>query len=659
MVPLGERFLASAYGSGGYYYGITPGAGNGGNLYVAGGLGLAYAVQPFLSLGAEGRYRYLADGRSGSLLNGVSITMSARLTFLSPRKLKIQDLQLKPVFPVLYKYYATRPIGTLKLSNEGAVPLEDIKVTLSVERYMDGPTSCVGPKVLAPRSDGAVQLFALFNQSVLEITEGNVVSARVAVEYTVDGKPYTTEVTQPLRLYDRNAITWDDDRKAAVYVTAKDPLVLEIAKPIARWSREQPTAFDGNFLLAMAIHESLRLHGVNYVVDPTSPYSDRTKTTLAVDYLQFPRFTLAYKAGDCDDLSILYAALLQSVGVDTAFITIPNHIYLAVALKMPFEEAQRTFLDKEDVIDFDGRAWIPLEVTMVQRRFLEAWSTGAREWRDNAARNAAKLLPMYRSWAEYEPVASVSGQGQVGFPPPQDLKDAYMKELQRFTRREIQPREDDLLKQAAQGKESWKPLNALGILYARYGQVEKAQARFEEVLRKIQYGPALLNLGNIYFMKNQTDKALEYLAESRKGHAGKAVRAAPDCALLLRDGAVSGFTPLLCPVESHGSESREVFRLPRHRRRRIGQGFGSRRGEGSDDMAGRMTLRVAPRCAAAVVLWMALLSTGCSDMLTTALQNKIEHEERSVPVPGSAGALTIQDVRAGAMVLQWQTGRRR
>ena len=31
--------------------------------------------------------------------------------------------------------------------------------------------------------------------------------------------------------------------------------------------------------------------------------------------------TLEYRAGDCDDLSILYSALLESVGVETAFIT--------------------------------------------------------------------------------------------------------------------------------------------------------------------------------------------------------------------------------------------------------------------------------------------------------------------------------------------------
>jgi DNA-binding beta-propeller fold protein YncE len=67
-----------------------------------------------------------------------------------------------------------------------------------------------------------------------------------------------------------------------------------------------------------------------------------------------------------------------------------------------------------------------------------------------------------------------------------------------------------------------------------------------------------------------------------------------------------------------------------------------------------MTLRVAPRCAAAVVLWLALLSAGCSDMLTAALQNKIEHEEHSIPVPGSGGALTIQEIRAGAVALRWQ-----
>jgi hypothetical protein len=58
------------------------------------------------------------------------------------------------------------------------------------------------------------------------------------------------------------------------------------------------------------------------VVDPVTPYK-KFSQNLSVDFLQFPNQTLEYKARDCDDLSMLYNALLESVGIKTAFITIP------------------------------------------------------------------------------------------------------------------------------------------------------------------------------------------------------------------------------------------------------------------------------------------------------------------------------------------------
>ncbi|MFW6293995.1 MAG: hypothetical protein ACOC7V_16970, partial [Spirochaetota bacterium] len=64
----------------------------------------------------------------------------------------------------------------------------------------------------------------------------------------------------------------------------------------------------------------------------------------AVDFLQFPRQTLTYSSGDCDDLTALYIALLESVGVDTAFITVPGHIYAAFAVETSPEEARREFV---------------------------------------------------------------------------------------------------------------------------------------------------------------------------------------------------------------------------------------------------------------------------------------------------------------------------
>ena len=81
--------------------------------------------------------------------------------------------------------------------------------------------------------------------------------------------------------------------------------------------------------MALGIFEALRLYGMNYVRDPGSAYDLLSVDSMAVDYLQFPYQTLQYKAGDCDDLSILYCTLLEAVGIETAFVTVPGHIYMA------------------------------------------------------------------------------------------------------------------------------------------------------------------------------------------------------------------------------------------------------------------------------------------------------------------------------------------
>ena len=56
-----------------------------------------------------------------------------------------------------------------------------------------------------------------------------------------------------------------------------------------------------------------------------------SKQSGATDFLQFPRETLRYTTGDCDDLSILYCSVMQSLNIDTALITVPGHIYVAVS----------------------------------------------------------------------------------------------------------------------------------------------------------------------------------------------------------------------------------------------------------------------------------------------------------------------------------------
>jgi hypothetical protein len=66
------------------------------------------------------------------------------------------------------------------------------------------------------------------------------------------------------------------------------------------------------------------------------------------------------------------------IGVETAFITVPGHIYAAFALKASEEETRKTFSTAVDLIFRNGVAWIPVEITIFQESFEKAWQTGAK-----------------------------------------------------------------------------------------------------------------------------------------------------------------------------------------------------------------------------------------------------------------------------------------
>lgn len=225
--------------------------------------------------------------------------------------LTLTDTNIETVFPVFYKYYDDHSLGRVVLQNNENRVLENVKVNLFVPQYMDNPKLCLALERLEPGRSAEIDLFGLFTNSVLSISETTKVSAQIIVEGTVSGKSFRNEFVETLRLHDRNAMTWDDDRKAAAFVTMKDPTVLRYSKHVAGTVKDKASrAMNSNLLIALAMHEALKLSGINYVIDPSTPYKTLSQSDAAVDYLQFPKQTLEYRAGDYDDLSILFSALL-------------------------------------------------------------------------------------------------------------------------------------------------------------------------------------------------------------------------------------------------------------------------------------------------------------------------------------------------------------
>ena len=545
-LALGPRLSGRVSGGGGYYYGLlNSGSVSDSGPAYEGGLAVDFLVNPRIDLsigvfyqGYPGLYTGINAVFGTAIHIGDTREREQRLEesrrkrgqqlpdLLKPepgRGLELVSVTYDDIFPVFHKHYDDHPVGVAVIENLEDEPLQEIKIQLLIKQYMDSPKLCAEIPELAAGESTEVELYALFSDRILEITEGTKVPADLQVEYLMQGRQYGELRVETMRLLDRNAMTWDDDRRAAAFVTAKDPAVLGFSKTISALVSDRGLkAVSTGLQTAIAVHEGLRLHGLSYVTDPQTPYVELAKTTNKVDYLQFPRQTMQYRAGDCDDLSILYAAMLESVGIETAFITVPGHIFLAFMAESDPETAARTYLNQQDLIFLKDRVWIPLEVTE-REGFLTAWQQGAKLWREAAAQNSAEFFPVHEAWESFEPVGLPGGQtaqGELALPDREKIENAYYAELMRFIDREIYPRVKQLENQLSANKGDIRMRNRLGVLYARYGVYDKAKAELEKVVGLREYAPSLCNLGNISFLEAEYMKALTYYQRANAANPG-------------------------------------------------------------------------------------------------------------------------------------------
>ena len=240
--PLTGGIAVFAYGAGGYYFGTYNDFSVNAHQIpiVAGGLGIRFSLGPSLGLEVGAQYtNYLG------LYQGVSagVGMDIALGNLGG-SVEMPTLDLHPAFPLFYKYYDDHPIGTMELKSNLKVPATDIKAQVFIKEYMDAPKTVSVPGTLAPGESKKVDLYALFTDKVLGITEGTKVATEMTVSYVVEGQSYENKKIETLSLMGRNAMTWDDNRKAAAYVTSKDPGVLNFARSVSSYIRSQGKPFD-------------------------------------------------------------------------------------------------------------------------------------------------------------------------------------------------------------------------------------------------------------------------------------------------------------------------------------------------------------------------------------------------------------------------------
>lgn len=536
-LPLGQRFCAQALAAGGYLAALLHGGSGSAasSFYLRGGVGMSFFLSSRLSVDLLGAYGYshgLFQGASAGLgatvrlrgAGGGPIPLHSVPLLQRPQKLqassylRVSGATLDTVFPVLFKYYDTHPLGTLTIENISKRLVEGIEVRLDMEKYIDNPKLSARLERLGPGEKATVELFALFNEQVLTITEGTKVAAQLRLDYQANSKPVRTETTLTVEMYDRNALRWDDDAKIAAFVTAKDDEILRFARNSAAVLRDNKLpGWSENLQVAVVMLAALKLHGLTYTVDPSSSFRELSENPLGVDYVQFPRQTLQFKAGDCDDLSATMCALLEGVGVPSAFITVPGHIFTALRLDIEASELPKAFSRPEDVIvRDDGTVWLPVETTLLKEGFLRAWVEGARQWREYSKGAQADFLSVAEAWATYQPVAFAVTSFAADPPAPSELAEAFRTEIDRLVTREIAEPEKGFLAELRQKPQDPGLHNRLGVLYARYGLAAKAEIHFRAAVERKGYAPALVNLGNLRFRTSDPREALGFYEQALK-----------------------------------------------------------------------------------------------------------------------------------------------
>jgi tetratricopeptide (TPR) repeat protein len=514
-------------GGGGYFatYSGEPGA----NAYAEASLGADITAGQSFKIGlTAGWSGLLASPRP--LYSGLQACISVRFfpgADTKPR-LKIDEPSWGPVFPSIAASYASSPLGIVRITNAEGSAVSNVTVSVFAPEVMDGSTVCAEIPKLARGESAEVPIVAILGEAVLAKAEASDAAATITVAYEARGRALAVERSAALRILDRNAISWKEDEVIASFVTPKDPSALKLAKAVAGAVRaDSRSGVPLEFRVAVGMAQALKSLGVKYVVDPKSAYSELSGRADSVDFVQYPAQTLAFKAGDCDDLSVLFCTLMESVGVRCAFILVPEHILAAVELPLLPKEAERAFSNPERIISYGGRAYAPVECTVLGSGFMAAWSEGAKQW--IKAGGAARLIPVEDAWKSYPSAAVAIDVAAPAMPSDKAIASAYGAEMDKFIDLQLTPLlaslQSDIKKKGATPELE----NRLGALLGRYGRLDEAERELQKAVKARPFAPAYVNLANVALLRKDTAKALGFFDQAR--------RADPKSALALAGSA--------------------------------------------------------------------------------------------------------------------------
>lgn len=429
---------------------------------------------------------------------------------LFPRVVKIKKVELQPVYASLYKSYAKKPIGSVYVDHSGENDL-DCTLSVSIDKYSKEIREDI---VLPAKSVQEIDIHAVFDEAILEEPNNIQLMADVTISYMSGNRPKREPATERITLFRRNAINWGSGAEQAVaFITPEDPIVDQFARRALSNQNddEQYQIKCEQLTKSIRLFNSIAHYGIRYQEDSYSPYSARYQ---AFDNIYYPAQLLQSKHGDCDDLCVLFASILENRNIPTALVSVPGHIFILLNTGLHERRSFQLCCAENNYVIEDNQIWIPLETTWIDKSFAEAWQKGVEIF-NQFTEDEKHIINVRNAWEFYEPVAYTAKFVKPIRLYPQNQIAQDKEEIQYKSKQYLSETE----KRVAQFPDSVDLRNRLAITYAFQDQPDFAKNHFQTILAKDSSNYyALNNLGNVLFLKGNLDSA-QYLYQQALKHA--------------------------------------------------------------------------------------------------------------------------------------------
>ena len=439
-------------------------------------------------------------GESKSMVSGPQVGVSLKITLSSKKSAKnacyatIQ--QDSEIFPLYMQLYKNNPVASIILTNGESAEIKNVTISFTAGKYTSSALKSEPIPMIKKMKSVPVDLLVDFSSDLLSFAENGMISGNLVIEYELLGKKKTATQGIALSVSNRNSYIWGNTESLAAYISPDTPEVLEYAKYVAGIARNHLySGMNRNVQFAGTMFEALRTSGIVYSGDKTTPYST-FHFGEEPDYIQYPLQTMDFSSGDYDELGILYASCLESVGIGTAFIPVEDDFLVLVDASLKPSSAGNHFESTDNLVITDETVYFALSMASFDSGFTASRKKGAEEIvRILQSEDAVyEFVETHYAWNNYPP-AIYTGYGDVLQRPTQSkVEELFQNVVSEYVNSDL----NAVIKRV---QKSGDP-NKLGMAYVRAGKYDQAKAEFTKAASGGSVS-AMNNLGNVYMLEKE------------------------------------------------------------------------------------------------------------------------------------------------------------